>query len=242
MLSEPHTLLGATAAGVAFLHTLLGPDHYLPFVSLGRAEAWSRPKLAGVTAACGLGHVLSSVVLALAGAALGLGLTQLEAFQAIQARWAAWGLVAFGLIYGTWGVTRALRHRPHAHGHSHADGGWHVHPHAHTGEHLHPHVPHGEARASARAPWMLFTLFLLGPCEPMIPLVMYPAALRDWAGLVTVVAIFSVVTVGTMVAVTLACDHGVRVDPGVEPARTPSMQDSRGVRPGGHCWGLEGKR
>jgi len=33
--------LCATAAGVGVIHTLLGPDHYLPFAAMARAGDWS---------------------------------------------------------------------------------------------------------------------------------------------------------------------------------------------------------
>ena len=47
----------AAAGGVAFLHTLLGPDHYLPFIVLARARSWSKTRTLVVTTICGLGHV-----------------------------------------------------------------------------------------------------------------------------------------------------------------------------------------
>ena len=35
-------IVSAIAAGV--YHTLIGPDHYLPFVALGKARGWSYSK------------------------------------------------------------------------------------------------------------------------------------------------------------------------------------------------------
>ena len=32
----------AAAFGVGVVHTLLGPDHYLPFIMLAKARGWSR--------------------------------------------------------------------------------------------------------------------------------------------------------------------------------------------------------
>ena len=34
-------LLLLTAASIGFIHTLLGPDHYLPFVAMSAARGWS---------------------------------------------------------------------------------------------------------------------------------------------------------------------------------------------------------
>ena len=56
-------LLMWTAATIGFIHTLAGPDHYLPFVMMARARQWSQRKTLWITLLCGIGHVLSSVVL-----------------------------------------------------------------------------------------------------------------------------------------------------------------------------------
>lgn len=210
MSSNSQTWLVATAAGIAFLHTLLGPDHYLPFISMGRALRWSRARLAAVTVLCGLGHVLSSMVLGLLGIALGLSLARLQAWETARGAWAAYALIAFGLVYFAWGMTRARRRQPHHHLHWHSDGTVHTHAHVHESAHLHPHLPEGRGVSWQLAtPWMLFTIFLLGPCEPLIPLFMYPAASHDWRATALVAVVFTVVTVATMLAVVLGCAYGL---------------------------------
>lgn len=45
-----------------------------------------------------------------------------------------------------------------------------------------------------------------GPCEPMIPLFMYPAASHNWTGTALVA---SAVTLVTMLTLVLACEMGV---------------------------------
>jgi sulfite exporter TauE/SafE len=204
MSSGEPVLLAATIA-IAFVHTILGPDHYLPFVALGRARRWTTTKLIAVTTACGAGHVLSSVALGLAGAALGVSVTRFEAIEAVRGTLAAWALIAFGLLYMVWGLRRAARGRPHAHVHAHADGHQHVHEHDHRAEHLHPHDA-----PSSITPWVLFTIFLLGPCEPLIPLLMLPAMRGDWGAVWMVTGVFAVVTLATMTGVVLALDRGAR--------------------------------
>lgn len=59
-------LLAASAAGIGFVHTLLGPDHYIPFVAMSRAGGWSLRKTALITSLCGLGRYSH----ALAGASI----------------------------------------------------------------------------------------------------------------------------------------------------------------------------
>ena len=207
MLSAPVLLL-LTAFGVAFLHTVLGPDHYLPFVGMARAFHWSRLRLLTITLVCGLGHVLSSVVLGVLGIVFGWGLSHLTIVESARGRVAAYALVAFGLIYFAWGVKRALRHRPHEHLHLHEDGAVHLHQHVHEGGHLHMH---GLKERVTKSPtlWMLFSVFLLGPCEPLIPLLMYPATQQSWATVAMVSAAFGVTTLVTMAALTLLGAAGV---------------------------------
>lgn len=53
------------AAGVGVLHTLIGPDHYLPLVGLAHERGWSRRKLAGATLLFGVAHVGTAALLAL---------------------------------------------------------------------------------------------------------------------------------------------------------------------------------
>jgi hypothetical protein len=207
-MSQELTLLTATAASIGLVHTLLGPDHYLPFVVMARARRWPLGKTLAVTAGCGLGHVLSSVVLGLLGVALGAAVGRLELIEDMRGNLAAWALMAFGFVYFVWGVRRSLRERPHRHVHAHGDGTWHTHTHSHTGEHVHVH----DERRSL-TPWMLFVIFVLGPCEPLIPLLMYPAARMGFWQLVWIAAVFGVVTIVTMTSVVLIASAGLGLAP-----------------------------
>ncbi len=204
----PVLLLGT--AGVAILHTLAGPDHYLPFIVLGRARRWSTMRTVGWTVVCGLGHVGSSFVLALVGVLLGFGLERVGLIEAWRGNLAAWALIAFGAVYLAWGLNRAARGAVHAHPHHHGGGGGHAHPHAHDSAHAHQH---GETAGFRLTPWVLFTIFVFGPCEPMIPLVMYPAAQQSWPVIWLVVAVFSLLTVGTMLAIVLLALKGIELLP-----------------------------
>ncbi|MDP6965675.1 MAG: hypothetical protein QF551_00165, partial [Candidatus Marinimicrobia bacterium] len=62
---DGHHILLITAALIGFIHTLIGPDHYLPFIMISRARSWSLRKITFVTFLCGMGHVLRSVILGL---------------------------------------------------------------------------------------------------------------------------------------------------------------------------------
>jgi nickel/cobalt exporter len=213
-MTDGISALALTAVVIGVTHTLLGPDHYLPFVFMARARKWSRAKTQLITLACGLGHVASSVVLGLLGIALGVTVARLESVEAVRGDLAAWALIAFGLVYMAWGLRRAMRGQSHCHLHLHEDGSSHAHLHVHQSDHLHVHdvVPHqehqehdqaGEGRspshgARSLAPWVLFTIFILGPCEPLIPLLMYPAAQNSLAGVALVAVFYGVATLLSM--------------------------------------------
>ncbi len=51
LLDPARAPLLIAALSVAFFHTLVGVDHYLPFVVLGRARRWSMRKVVAITAA-----------------------------------------------------------------------------------------------------------------------------------------------------------------------------------------------
>lgn len=195
------TILAVTAASIGLLHTLIGPDHYLPFIAMSGARKWSLRRTLGITTLCGVGHVSGSLILGGLGIALGWGVGGLEWFEGARGGLAAWLLLGFGLAYTAWGLRQANRNRPHVHLHSHADGTLHEHTHVHADEHAHPHVAAAEQDLSnSVTPWVLFTIFIFGPCEALIPILMYPAAEGSWWGVALVALVFGVATVATMLA------------------------------------------
>ncbi len=206
-MSYEMTLLMGTAAFIAFFHTLLGPDHYLPFIVMGKARKWSMAKTAWITVLCGVGHVASSVLLGFIGIALGVALTSLVAVESFRGNLAAWALIAFGLVYFVWGMRRAWKNKPHQHLHVHADGHPHTHEHVHAEEHAHVH---DGKNAGNMTPWVLFTIFVLGPCEPLIPILMYPAAKENFGGVLLVTLIFGTVTISTMLGIVVASTWGLK--------------------------------
>jgi nickel/cobalt transporter (NicO) family protein len=228
MINREILVLAGTAASIGFVHTVIGPDHYLPFIVIGRARNWTLRKTLFVSFLAGLGHILSSVVLGFLGIALGIAVAKLGAVESARGRLAAWLLIGFGFAYFLWGMRRAWRGKPHVHLHLHDHDEIHVHPHGpdlgvhdpareHVHQHAHPHThelaehahPHGEAPQKANiTPWVLFTIFVFGPCEPLIPLVMYPAARHSLPGVALVTAAFGVVTVATMLIIISAASYG----------------------------------
>ncbi|MDT8300867.1 MAG: sulfite exporter TauE/SafE family protein [Sedimentisphaerales bacterium] len=199
-----------TAASIGFLHTLLGPDHYLPFIMMSWARKWSRTKTIVITFLCGLGHIGSSIVLGMIGVSLGIAVKKLEIIESSRGNIAAWLLIAFGLAYLVWGLRRAYKNKPHVHAHFHPGTNEHEHPHDHHSEHSHVH--NGAGRASI-TPWALFAIFVFGPCEPLIPILMYPAAKIGFFGVLLVVLVFGTATIGTMLVAVLLASSGVNFLP-----------------------------
>ncbi len=209
-MSNELLILIIAAASIGFFHTLLGPDHYLPFIVMSRSRSWSLRKTSLVTVLCGIGHVLSSVLLGIIGIALGIAVSKLEAIESFRGSIAAWVLIAFGLVYFIWGMRRALRNKPHEHLHKHEYGFSHMHTHHHTEVHMHVHRKKGTKNIT---PWVLFTIFVFGPCEPLIPLLMYPAAKNSLLGVVLVTGLFSATTILTMLGIVLISTFGLNLIP-----------------------------
>lgn len=214
-------VLVSAAVGIGFVHTLIGIDHTLPFVVLGKARGWSLRRTLWITGLCGGGHVASSVLLGGAGIGLAIVATGLdleeghhwmagrvgvfESIEAVRGDLAAWALVAFGLTYAAWSLARRRRQQRHAHEHA---GGL-VHSHDHRGAGGHEHPPGKAAGIAGLTAWSLFVIFVLGPCEPLIPILMVPAFQVGLWAVVPVTVAFGVTTIATMAGVVALAYRGL---------------------------------
>ncbi len=180
-----------TAVSIGFIHTVIGPDHYLPFIVISKARNWPVTKTLLITIGCGIGHVFSSVIIGVIGIAAGAALGSLTAIEQTRGDIASDALIAFGLIYGIWGLWRAGK----GHGHKHLPGGGHL----------------DETSARSVTFWALFIVFVLGPCEPLIPLVMFPAVEHNWHGVMLVSLSFGLVTIATMTTIVFLAVRGLAV-------------------------------
>lgn len=128
--------------GLLGMRHALEADHVAAVASLS-TRARSTAEVVRVSAAWGIGHALTVVVLGSALIALGLTLSERlsRAFE-----------IGVGLMLVALGVDvlrRLRRDRVHVHAHRHADGTMHVHAHrhemddrgAHPVEHRHDHTP-----------------------------------------------------------------------------------------------------
>lgn len=190
-------ILWVATASIALVHTVTGPDHYLPFIVLAKAKKWSFPKTVFMTLVCGLGHVGSSIILGFLGVMLGWSLSKIQFLESLRGGVAGWMYIVFGLIYMIWGIHRAYLNRPHKHFDTYTEGEVFVYEHQHGALVVQP-------KKFKVTPWVLFLVFVLGPCEPLIPLLTYPAAKNSFFEVVVVVTIFTIITLISMVGMVAA--------------------------------------
>ena len=160
-------LLLLSSVSIGLLHAM-APDHWLPFVMMGRAQQWSRWRLTATTILAGAGHVLSSLAIGAAGVLLGIAVDGVNLFESSRGDVASLLLIGFGVAYMVWGLKNWGRH--------------------HT---------HDVSRTRAVTFWTLFALVVFGPCEPLIPLVFVGYGF-GWHAVLAVAGTFGVTTIGMM--------------------------------------------
>ena len=173
-------ILLSTAISIAIIHTLIGFDHYIPFIALSQANKWSMKKTMLIVLLCGIGHVLSSVLIGIIGIALSSALSFLTDIENIRSAIATYFLIAFGLVYTIFGIRQAVKNKSHTH--------------IHNGNSF----------------WGLFIFLVLGPCEPLIPVIMYPAATLNIYVLILVTLSFAICTIAVMLLMTFLGIKGIR--------------------------------
>jgi len=183
-MNKGYLVLMMSTLSIAFLHSL-APDHWMPFAVIGKAKKWSNLKLVFVTLVSGIGHVGSSILLGALGIALGFSLSHLKAVESQRARVGIFLLTGFGIAYMLWGIKKAREYK-HEHSHSH------------------------EIDTKTVTLWTLFAVFVLGPCEPLIP-IMFLATDYGWRGIALASAMFSAVTILMMIGQTLLARYGVQM-------------------------------
>jgi cadmium resistance protein CadD (predicted permease) len=157
----------------------------MPFAVIGKAKKWTKTKLMMVTFISGIGHVGSSILLGCIGIFLGFSLSHLTAVEAQRSAIGLWLLIGFGVAYTLWGLKKAH-------------------------EHKHEHIDAKEISKKTITMWTLFAIFVLGPCEPLIPL-MFLATGYGWIGILVTSLIFSVVTLIMMMTQTMLAYFGIQL-------------------------------
>lgn len=169
-----------TAFLTAVIHTIAGPDHYLPFIAIAKSRGYSLKKTLWWTFVCGLGHIFSALLIAVVFIYFSHWLSESD-FAWIEdnrSDLAAYALIGLGGAYLLW----ALRHRL-----QHKEGREHTHL----------------SEEKSIAVWVVFIIFVLGPCEALLP-VLTASSVLGISAVISSTVIFSVATIATMMAA-VAC-------------------------------------
>lgn len=183
-MNKGYILLLLSTMSIAFIHAL-APDHWMPFAVIGKAQKWSKAKLMLMTFVSGIGHVGSSILVGAIGILLGFSLSKLTAAESHRGEIALWLLIGFGIAYTIWGIKKARNYK-------------------------HEHMDPALMKSKTVTLWTLFAIFVLGPCEPLIPL-MFLATDYGWAGIFMTSLVFSVVTIFMMLAQSILAFAGIQL-------------------------------
>ena len=220
------SLLLMTAAATAAFHTLI-PDHWLPFVLVGRARGWSGRTTAAVSGLSALVHTVLSLALGLA--ALLLGQSVAHAVGERLERGSGVLLVAFGTAYAVWAWRKGGHFHPggallHA-----SDEGDHCDGHEGPAsvDHLHYHADDawiGKEAGKGAVPLAL--IVGLNPCVLVLP-IMVATADQGTGVLALVTMAYSITTIALMVGLSVAGVVGTRRIP--VPAIARHMETASGI-------------
>lgn len=177
-----------STATIAVVHAIAGPDHYLPFIAIGAARRWSHLRAFFITLIAGIAHVLSSVVIGIIGIGAGITLEHLEFLEGSRGNIAGWLLILAGVLYLLWSLRR------------------------HTHHHVNVEFDDEKAHRRSVLVWTLVAIFVLGPCEPLVPLMFVAVQISWWAVVVSSV-LFMVLTLVVMEVFVLAGISGLKLIP-----------------------------
>ncbi len=174
--------------GLSLLHAAL-PNHWFPFVVVGRAQNWSRRKTLGVLALAGGGHVIATSLLGLAVWWLGSSVLGSFSEESVH-RFGAWIAGGLLLALGFFFIARQRFGKKHAHSHAHGSAVYH----REDIEHAH----HQKEMTDRAAIATLFLALTFSPCEAVVAAFLsgvkfgldYVLVLAIGTSLVTVLSMF----------------------------------------------------
>ena len=192
-MASTAVLLFLSSCSTAIIHALI-PDHWLPFVLLARAQAWSERRTLTLVGLTGAIHSLVSIAVGAAVILLGtVSLQRLaERLGASLELLAGLLLTAFGLFYGLWAHRREAR--------AHARAAERMHTHGH----LLSRFDRGDRTGST-----LVAIIGVSPCVLLQP-ILFAAAAEGAAAAAAAAAGFALCTIGTMIGVTVVATRGMR--------------------------------
>ncbi len=167
--------------GVALLHAAM-PNHWMPFVLVGKAQGWSITRTLTITGTASLGHSVITCVIGFVVALMGAQISRY-----VESRI---GYLT-GIILIILGVAYLALSR------------WHrVRPHTHEGHSAH-YLSDKAAAAS------LFSMLCFSPCEAALPIFLAASAM-SWGILLTMAIILTTSTLFGMLALTALAYRGMQ--------------------------------
>lgn len=167
--------LVATAVGTALFHTLI-PDHWLPFVLIGRSRGWTVGRTALISGFSAIVHTVLSFLLG--AAAVLIGQASAETLGHALEHASHLLLIVFGVVYAIWSWRKGGHFHPggvHAHG-AEPDRGCHGDEGDTDPEHLHYHADVNLIRGhTGPQGWWLAFIIGANPCLLLMPLIVKTA-------------------------------------------------------------------
>ncbi len=151
MIQGPELLLVGAVAAVGVLHTIV-PDHWVPIALIARQHSWSKAETARAALQAGAGHVVSTLLIAVAVWLAGIAFA--DRFGHVVDALSGVALVGFGgwVAVSAWREMHPGHGHPHGRGqHSHGHDHSHGHSHGHSHSHAHPHSDQQELVAFSGA-------------------------------------------------------------------------------------------
>ena len=109
-------------------------------------------------------------------------------------------ILSFGLIYLAWGIWKVYSNRPHKHFDVYDDNVY-VYDHRHGN----PIYPQQRVKVT---PLILLAIFVMGPSEPLVPLLFYSGLNRSALEIGVIITVFAIFTTLTMLAMVLMGLYG----------------------------------
>ncbi len=178
------------AAGVGFGHAVL-PDHWVPLAVVGRTKRYSLGRVARLSGAAGVAHVLVS--LALGAVIVVIGLQFRSTVEHAQ------NAIVGGLLIATAVAFLIFEFSGFGHSHSHAQG----HEHRHHHDHDHDHERTGRSLLAVMVPFGAAA----SPDLTILPVFLAATAAGTGAAVASLIA-FAGVTIATIVALTVSATIG----------------------------------
>jgi ABC-type nickel/cobalt efflux system permease component RcnA len=196
------------AGGVGFGHAIL-PDHWVPLAVVGRTNRYPLRRVARLSAAAGVAHVLVSMLLG--AVVIVVGLQVRSSIQGTQDTIVGLLLIATGVGFAIFELTGHGHSHSHDHGQSHGPADDHEHDpeHDHQDEPGHDHAHDPETPARGRSVLAVMVPFGAAASPDLTILPVFLAATT--AGVATAVGslvVFGAVTIATIVSLTLLATAG----------------------------------